>query len=460
MSEPLSILIVDDEEKQRMMLEKILDGETYSVKTAADGKDALENLKERDFDIVLTDQRMPEMTGIELLEKIKSKAPGVGVILMTAYGSTSIAAEAMQKGAADYLTKPFEKEELIIVIDKAAEKLNLKKERDRLREELENKYNYSSIIGKTKKMREVFNLIQRVTDKDVPVLIQGESGTGKELVAKTIHYNSSRKSGSFVAINCAAVPDNLLESEFFGYEKGAFTGAEGRKKGKFEQASGGTLFLDEIGAMKYDLQAKILRALQEKEITRIGGTETIDVDIRLVAATSQNLEEAIREGEFRDDLYFRINVVPINLPPLRERREDIPLLIQNFIEEFKEEYEKEIKGITPDAQKLLENYDWKGNVRELRNCLERMIVLCNGKNLSVQDIPKDIIGSYREKEEKKDFQLPSEGIDLDEVEKDLIIQALEQTEGNISRASELIGITYKTFQYRLKKFDIDREDFT
>ncbi len=463
MTEKYKLLVVDDEKTQRDILTRILAKEGYDVESAESGEKALDVLSESKFEIVLTDQKMPGMNGLELIDTVKSRFGNISIVLMTAYGTITTAALAMQKGASDYITKPFEKEELLIVLNKVKSKLKIVSERDSLKKQLESRYHFGRIAGKTPAMLSVYEVIEKVLDKNIPVLIQGESGTGKELVAKSIHYSGFRKDKPFVAMNCAAIPENLMESEFFGYEKGAFTGAKESKQGKFELADSGTLFLDEIGAMQFNLQAKLLRALQEKEISRIGSSKPIKVDVRILAATSDNLENAIEEGTFRDDLFYRLNVVPVNLPPLRSRREDIPLLVDNFIRDFNRDYDKNISGITPDTLEVLLDYDWPGNVRELRNTIERMVVLCSGEKLTFQDIPSVILNEYIEEEDiqerETDIELPDSGIKLEDVERGFIIQAMKRGKGNLNEASKLLGISYKTLQYRLKKFGLQKEDF-
>ncbi len=464
MSQNYKLLIVDDEKTQRNILTKILGKEGYLVKSAESAEEALKLIEREPFHIVLTDQKMPGMTGLELIDAIKSKIENIAIVLMTAHGTISTAASAMQKGAADYISKPFEKEELFIVLNKVKSRIVLISERDNLKRQLESKFHFGRIVGKSPEMLEIYDVIEKVLDKNIPVLIQGESGTGKELVAKSIHFSGFRKDRPFIALNCAAIPENLIESEFFGYEKGAFTGAKESTPGKFELANKGTLFLDEIGSMQYNLQAKLLRALQEKEILRVGGSKPVKVDVRIIAATSENLEEAIEKGTFRDDLYYRLNVVPINLPPLRKRKNDIAVLIENFIKEFNREYDKNISGITPDTLEIMIDYRWPGNVRELRNTIERMIVLCSGEKLTIQDIPASILDGYITEENEDNrpassIALPENGINLEEIERDFIFQAMKKGKGNLSEASRLLGISYKTLQYRLKKFDFHKEDF-
>jgi DNA-binding NtrC family response regulator len=364
------------------MLSRILSRAGYTVETARGGQEALSAMQGEAFDLLLTDQKMPGMDGLALLERAQSLQPDLPVVLMTAYGSVSEAVAAMKKGAADYLTKPFEREELLLVLQKALRQRRLEEEVAALRGALKQRYRLGNIIGASPVMIEIFSLVERIAATDVPVLIRGESGTGKEMVARAIHEMSRRSAAPFVALNCAAVPETLLESEFFGHERGAFTGAMRSRPGRFEQAAGGTLFLDEIGSMRADLQAKLLRAIQEKEIQRLGSTAATAVDVRILAATGENLEEAIRARAFREDLFYRLNVVPIHLPPLRERPEDIPLLVSHFLKEAAVRFGREPLSLSPEAMDRLQIHPWLGNVRELENCIERMVLLSRAPRLT------------------------------------------------------------------------------
>jgi two-component system NtrC family response regulator len=445
-------LVVDDESTQRDMLSSILERAGFRPATASDGKEALERLERETFDLLLTDQRMPGMGGLELLEEVRSRHPDLPVVLMTAHGSVSSAVAAMKRGAADYLTKPFERDELIVVLEKVLRQRRLENEVLALRGALKDRYRLGSILGKSGVMQELFSIIDRVARADVPVLIQGESGTGKELVARAIHEASTRVDGPFVALNCAAVPETLLESEFFGHEKGAFTGATQAHAGRFEQADGGTLFLDEIAAMRPDLQAKLLRALQEREIQRLGSATPRKVDVRILAATCDDLEEAIREKRFRDDLYYRLNVVPMVMPPLREREGDVPLLLDHFLSKAAAKFGRDPLGVEPEVIDKLQRYSWPGNVRELENCVERMIVLARESRLTLDDLPPEILrGAAAAGAGATGIDLPSQGLSLEEVERDLIRQALERTGGSVAPAARLLGVSYKTLQYRVRK---------
>ncbi len=454
------LLIVDDEEPQRLMLASLLGRAGFEVDAARDGGEALELLHANRYDLMLTDQRMPKFDGLELLDRTRRDHPDLPVVLMTAYGSVSTAVEARKRGAADYLTKPFERDELLIVVQKVLRQQQLETEVADLRGTLRERYSLNNIVGSSAPMQQVFSLIERVAPTDVPVLVTGETGTGKELVARAIHRYGRRAEGPFVALNCAAVPETLLESEFFGYEKGAFTGADREHSGKFEQADGGTLFLDEIGAMRTDLQAKILRAIQEKEIQRLGSTKTSPVDVAIVAATCEDLELAIREKTFREDLYYRLNVVPIHLPPLRERTEDIPLLVDRFLAAAGEKFDRGPVHMAPEVLELLTGYPWPGNVRELENCIERMVVLAQGERLTMADVPTNLQPGRRAAASSAElFELPPGGVKMAELEKHLIRQALERTRGALGPAARLLGVSYKTLQYRIRKHGFDREEF-
>ena len=452
------LLVVDDEFNQREMLSSILARAGFQVTVAGTGEEALDRLERETFDLLLTDQRMPGMDGLALLDRARGVRPTLPVVLMTAYGSVSAAVSAMKRGAADYLTKPFEKEELILVLEKVLRQSRLEDEVVALRGALKDRYRLGGMIGTSPAMLEVFSLIERVAPTDVPVLIQGESGTGKELVARAVHENSSRASGPFVALNCAAVPEGLLESEFFGHERGAFTGAQKSHMGRFEQARAGTLFLDEIGAMRTDLQAKLLRAIQEKEVQRLGSETPVPVDVRLLAASCEDLEESIRRRSFREDLYYRLNVVPIHLPPLRERYEDIPLLVDHFISTAATRFGREPSDLSPEVLDRLLAYPWPGNVRELENCIERMMVLTRTTGTKVEDLPPAVRDGPKVPEGiNGELELPPGGVRLQELERHFIRQALQRSRGRLGPAAQLLGISYKTLQYRIRKHGLERE---
>ena len=455
------LLVADDEEPQRDMLSRILTRAGFDVETAADGREALSRIDRGGFDLLLTDQRMPHFDGLALLEEAQRRAPRMPVVLMTAYGSVSTAVEAMKRGAADYLTKPFEKDELLLVIDKVIRHRRLEDEVVSLHGVLKDRASLRNIVGASAPMQAVFSLVERVAFADVPVLITGESGTGKELVARAIHELGRRAAGPFVALNCGAVPETLLESEFFGHERGAFTGAVRSHAGRFEQADGGTLFLDEIGTMRFDLQAKLLRAIQEREVQRLGSTQPRRVDVRILAATGEDLEEAIRRKAFREDLYYRLHVVPIHLPPLRERRDDVPLLAEHFLRAAATKFAREAPRLSAAALARLQDHPWPGNVRELENCMERMLILSRGGELTLDDLPAGLRdGAGPGGDGSGGFELPAQGVKLSDLERDLICQALRRSRGQLRPAARLLGISYKTLQYRIRKHGLEPSHFS
>ena len=456
----IHVLVVDDELSMREFLAILLDREGYTVDQAASAEEALACLERKTYDLVISDVKMPGLDGITLLGRIKEVAPDTAVLLMTAFSTAEQAVEAMKLGAYDYIAKPFKVEEVKILARNALEKRDLKRENLRLRQEVQERYSFSGLIGKSKKMREVYSLIEKVAPSTANVLILGESGTGKELVARAIHYNSQRKGKPFVAVNCGAIPETLMESEFFGHKKGAFTGAVGDRPGLFEQAEGGTLFLDEIGEVSLQLQAKLLRAIQEKEFRRVGGTLDQKADVRLVAASNRDLEEQVKEGSFREDLFYRLNVVQVKMPPLRERGEDIPILVEHFYKKYVQPpYSDRI--ITQGALKLLMSYGFPGNVRELENLVERCSVLGN-REISEECLPPQLhAGKRPECGAVTECELPEEGMDLeaylDGIEKRILLQALERSGGVKKKAAELLRLTFRSFRYRLAKFGMDEE---
>jgi DNA-binding NtrC family response regulator len=444
------VLVVDDERHQRDILQMILEAEGYETVSARNSRHALQVLREQPFDVVLTDLKMPDMNGIALLTELLAVQPGLCVILMTAHGSIDSAVEAMRRGAFDYLTKPLEKDELLVVLGKAMERNNLVRENRMLHEQLQDRFRIDSIVGAHGSMQDVFRVVQKVAPSNSTVLIYGESGTGKELVARALHQGSERRERPFYAVNVAALPESILEAELFGHEKGAFTGADVRRIGLFEQASGSTLFLDEVGDLKRDLQAKLLRTLQEREVIRVGGTERVRIDARIVAATNQDLEQAVREGHFREDLYYRLNVIPIVLPPLRERRTDIPLLVEHFLRKYGDP--KGLREVSRDALEILANYEWPGNVRQLESVIERAVLLSEGPVIQPADLPAAVRTPLSApRGGQLGLEIPETGIDLEQVERSLILKALEKTEGNVSRAARLLGLSRRTLQYRLEK---------
>lgn len=447
------ILIVDDESSQRRVLEYNLQQEGHETHTAASGEEGLEILKDSPIDVVITDIKMPTMNGVELLSEIKRLYPDVQVILITAYATVESAIEAMKLGAYDYIQKPLNRDELKMAVKKALELKSLVSENIRLHQQLVDRFSFSNIIGGSAKMQDVFDLMARVANSDATVLISGESGTGKELCAKAIHFSSKRAKKPFVVVNCSSIPEGLLESELFGHVKGSFTGAVYDKQGKFELADSGTIFLDEIGDMQSDLQAKLLRVLQEKEIDRVGGKKPIPIDVRIIVATNKNLVNAVQVGEFRDDLYYRINVVEINLPPLRERKDDIPLLMQHFLHKFNASHCQ----VEPQAMAALLGYNWPGNIRELGNVIQRAIVLKTNEDLlALHDLPEHIRNDPVPWT-SLELNIPDTGIQLEEVEKALILKALQKTDWNQTQAANLLGITRQTLIYRVEKYDLKEQ---
>nr|HID58492.1 sigma-54-dependent Fis family transcriptional regulator [Desulfobacterales bacterium] len=449
-----TVLIVDDEKNYLVVLSALLSEEGYETLTAESGARALEIVDSTEIDLVLTDMKMPCMDGIQLLEEIKKRKPDLPVVMMTAYGTVEKAVEAMQKGAFHYVLKPFQNETLKQIIKKAVDMHLLLKENRRLARELETRYQFENIVGKSKQMQAVFDLIQKVAQTKATVLITGESGTGKELIAKAIHFNSPRRNRPFIAVSCAALTETLLESELFGHERGAFTGALATKKGRFELADGGTLFLDEVGEIPIPMQVKLLRVLEMMSFERVGGTKPISVDVRLIAATNKDLKAEVKENRFRDDLYFRLNVVNIKLPPLRERTEDIPLLALHFVRKFAEENQKGEMTISREAMRILCNHRWEGNVRELENVIERAVVLSQGSEITVEDLPSDLI-SFGDLGFRIDWQKLTRLPDaLEMIEKKMIQRALFLSNNVQTRAAQLLGIQKSLLQYKLKKYNL------
>lgn len=453
-----NILVVDDEVAIRRALERFLTGLGYQVWGVENAADALKIIHSEVIDLALVDLVMPEMDGVELVKKMKSINPNLVAIVMTAYGTITSAVEAMKSGAYHYLTKPFELEDIASLVATGLEHQQLREENRYLKMQLKKKYKFENIIGSSDSMQQVFGLIEKVADTDSTILILGESGTGKELVARAIHYNSRRSDKPLITVNCGAIPEELLESELFGHVKGAFTGAHSTKPGRFDAADGGTIFLDEIGDMSPKLQVKILRVLQERRFEPVGSTKTHEVDVRIITATNQDLEQAVKDGRFREDLFYRLNVIPIRIPPLRERRSDIPLLLRHFISRFNEENERSVDGFTDAAAMVLENYDWPGNVRELENLMERIIVLKGEGSIALEDLPPHLKG-VTEKFESGNIYIPSEGISfkeaVSEFEKKIIKQALEKTRGNKNRAASLLKLNRTTLVEKIKKMGIE-----
>jgi len=450
------ILVIDDEKLIRWTLQDVLGREGYEVITAESGEVGLKLMEEELPDLVLLDLRLPRMDGMEVLERIKKIEPEALVIILTAHGTVESAVEAMKKGAYDYLNKPFELAETRLIIKKALETLQLKKEVARLRREQRERFGLDDIIGVSEAMQAILEMVKRIAKSDATtVLIHGESGTGKELLAKAIHYQSSRADRPFMAINCTALPETLVESELFGHEKGAFTDAKYTKKGLLELANGGTVLLDEIGDMKPSTQAKLLRVIEEKNFKRVGGTKDIHVDVRIIATTNRDLSNQIKEGTFREDLYYRLKVFPVYIPPLRGRPEDILPLTKYFVDRYNREFRRNVTRISPEAEALLLNYSWPGNVRELRNAIERAMILGKGDEISPTDLLLEVHGQPAKGQEMAEgIDLPPDGVSLEDVEHRLIKQALQAARGNQTRAAKLLGLSRDALRYRMKKFGL------
>jgi DNA-binding NtrC family response regulator len=436
-----SILVVDDEKSQREILEMILSGEGYDVTTASSGEAAMKFVADRRFDLVLTDLKMAGMSGLDLLKELTDFDKSIIVLLLTAHGTVDSAVDALRLGAFDYLQKPYDREKLLDTISRALNKLSTLD---------------AEIISDSPEMDRVKKLILKVAKSSSTVLIRGESGTGKELIARAIHQNSLRASEIFQAVNCAAINENLLESELFGHERGSFTGAVGEKKGLFEVADGGTLFLDEIGELDISLQAKILRALQEKQIRRVGGVKEINTDVRVVAATNRDLLKMSQDGRFREDLYYRLNVLSIELPSLQTRRSDIPVLIDYFFAKHTRGTNRKIT-INAEARRILENYSYPGNVRQLESAIERAVLLCENNTITAEDLPPEMSQTSKPASTTDLFKLPTEGINFEDVERSLIMQAMDRTDNNITKSAKLLGLTFRTLQYRLEKFGFKKD---
>ncbi len=455
------LLIVDDEDSILDFLSLLFESEGFTVDTAHSAAEAQRALNTNSYSLVLCDILMPDGNGLDLLREIKAGSPSTAVVMMTAFTSTKTAIEAMRLGAYDYVSKPFDVEELKIISQKAIERAQLADENVYLRRELEQKYTFNNIIGKSPSMQSIFALVERIARTTSTVLVHGESGTGKELIARAIHFSSPRAGRRFLSINCGALPENLLESELFGHERGAFTGAVREKKGLFQEADHGTLFLDEIGEMTPSMQVKLLRALQQKVVRKVGGNQEEAVDVRVITATNQDLESRLVSGEFREDLYYRINVLPIHLPPLRQRREDIPLLVDFFLQKYSRQMDLPSRQISTDAMRMLEAYDWPGNVRELENVIERALALTHGDDtISTRDLPVQLLGSRRSQQEL--VNLPEEGLDLEayleDIRGQLMAQALERTGGVQTQAAELLHMSFRSFRYYAKKAGLKSSD--
>ena len=457
MTEP-RVLVVDDEKSMRELLAITLERQGYEVSVAEDGEVAIQAVRRDGFDVIITDLRMPNADGLQVLRAAKEHTPETVVIVITAVGSTETAVEAMKLGAYDYITKPFKLDEIHVIIRRALERKRLRDENLYLRKQLETQHRFDNIVGKSARMAEIFDTIRKIADSPSTVMVSGESGTGKELVARAIHFNSQRRTKPFVSVNCGAIPEALMESELFGHVKGAFTGAVANKVGLFSAAEAGTLFLDEITEIPTLLQVKLLRAIQEREVRRVGDTRDLKVDVRLIAASNRELEQAVSEGVLREDLFYRLNVIPIHLPPLRERREDIALLVAHFLQKFGRQLNKDVRGVTPEALAILERYHWPGNIRELENVLERAIVLGGGEVLGADALPESV---RRERPMKAiEVDLPEDGMDLeatlDALERRYLQRALDRSGGVQTKAAELLRMTFRQFRYKLQKHNMAR----
>lgn len=453
------ILVADDEQSMREFLDIMLKKEGYKVTLASNGEEVIHLIENDLFDLVLLDIRMPKLDGITALKRIKAISPETIVIMITAYASADTAIKAMKEGAYDYITKPFKVDEIKLIVKNALEKISLQKENLLLKQVVKDRYHFGNIIGQSSKMLALYELLEKVAPTKTNILITGESGTGKELVAKAIHYNSPRKEKPFVTLNCGAIPETLIESELFGHVKGAFTDAIATKKGLFEVADEGTIFLDEISELPLLMQVKLLRVLQDKEFKRVGGTEDIRVDVRIISATNKDLELAVKEKRFREDLFYRLNVIQIKLPPLRERKEDIPLLASHFLKKYSEELNKKISTITPEALQILLNYEYPGNVRELQNIIERAVALESHTELTTHHLHSYLSEPPFLKKGPIDIEIPSEGIDLEkvveELERTLLLKALDKTKGIKKKAAELLHINFRSMRYRLEKYGLN-----
>jgi two-component system response regulator PilR (NtrC family) len=453
------ILVVDDEQSLREVLSIMLKRAGYTVTSAADGEEAIEHLSKEIFDLVITDLRMPKVDGMEILKAVKSASPETVVLVITAFATADSAVEAMKHGAYDYLTKPFQVDEVQLIIRNALEKRRLTTENMLLKREMASQSSFAQLVGQSDAMQKVFDVVRKVADSKSNVLIFGESGTGKELVARAIHYNSARSSMPFMAVNCSAVPETLLESELFGHVKGSFTGAVSNKAGLFEVANGGTIFLDEIGDTTPTIQVKLLRVIQEREFRRVGGNQDIKVDVRIVAATNKDLEKAVADGSFREDLYYRLDVIPIRLPPLRLRSGDIPLLVTHFLERFSKESGKPMPVLTPEAMHVLLGHEWRGNVRELENLIERVVAFSAGGAVTDEDV-RGWLNRPMEPPQQAGIQtdLTDDGLDLEAlingIEKDLLLKALERSKWVKKKAARLLRLNTRSFRYRLEKYAI------
>ena len=456
--EKAKILLAEDEKAQRELLQGFLEREGYDVQAVVNGKEALQRLKEDLFDLALLDHKMPELDGLQTLREIRRDYPDLPAVMMTAYGTVETAVTCMKEGAIDYLTKPIDLDELLLILQKVLERSQLLEENRTLRAQLQDRFTFHNIIYGSARMEELMSLVARVAPSQTTVLIRGESGTGKELIANAIHYASPRSGQPLIKVSCSALPETLLESELFGHEKGAFTGASQRRVGRFEEANGGTIFLDEIGDLTPSTQVKLLRILQEKEFQRLGANATLKTDVRVIAATHRNLEEAIKKETFREDLYYRLNVIALQLPSLRERKEDIPLLIDYFLKKYAKANQKSCSDISKEARAVLLRYSYPGNVRELENLIERAVVLCRGEIITTQDLP------FHLREGRSESQTDIHGKEkkltesLEAIEKDLILKALQDHQGVQTKAADSLGISERVLRYKIKKYNIREQE--
>ena len=449
-----TVLVVDDDHAHRIMLCTLLSGWGYAIEEADDGQTAILKVHGKAFDLILMDIRMIKVSGLEALEEIQNYNPAIPIIIMTAYSSVETAVSALKKGAYDYLTKPLDFDELRLVMARAMDHRHLKEENRILKERLGHQFDTQNIIGRSRVMVDLLETVAQVAPSEATVLVTGESGSGKELIAGAVHYNSPRKDEAFIKLNCAAVTETLLESELFGHEKGAFTGAHKRKEGKFRQADGGSLFLDEVGEMSLSMQVKLLRALQEMEFFRVGGEDLLKVDVRVIAATNKDLLQEIEAGRFREDLYYRLNVVTLTVPSMADRKEDIPLLARHFMERFSQKNRKDIKGFSPHAMDQMLRYGWPGNVRELMNAVERAVVMSRSEYIQPEDLPLELQNLPPENAVDPSLKIPDEGVSLEKMEKETILKTLASTSGNKSEAARRLGITRKTLRKKLKNYEV------
>jgi len=453
------ILIIDDEKSIIDLLTVVFEKEGYSVSKSLSGPRGIELIDKEDFDLILTDIKLPQMSGMDILKHVLKTNPNTPVIMITAYGTLKQAVEAFKNGAVDYVVKPFDIDELKIIVAQGLEKRKLKTENIKLKQQLKEKNNFANIVGKNKKIKEIFDLIEKISDSDSTILIEGESGTGKEIAARAIHFNSHRKERPFVSVNCGALPENLLESELYGHVKGSFTGAIANKKGMFETAEKGTIFLDEIGELSPFAQVKLLRTLQDKRIRRVGGNDEILIDVRIVAATNQDLKKRLDEGRFREDLFYRINVISFEMPPLRERKDDIPLLVTHFLEKYCTKTGSNMKRIAPEVYNIFESYAWPGNIRELENTIERTVAIEERETITIKSLPAELLAPR--KKSHKDLDLEP-GFDLnktlDEISKQYVARAFDLSSGRLKEAAEILGVNYRSLRYLIEKHGIKAEN--